>query len=213
MKILKKKNSIYHYAAGFTLVELIVAVVISSIVLTILMSFITTSMNEITYSNKQTEVLDSINTFSTAMNNYKWSFEVTTMIIDKTGSWSDVIMLSNEEENEWILIGIVWKDTLALEATELNFNTIYEKHLAVRELTQADIVTLKATPESAYDLNFNEDKLFYELVMKDFQIGLYNNWAIIDADLDILINYKQGVDWENWENITNDWVYSINMNF
>ena len=170
-------------------------------------------MNEITYSNKQTEVLDSINTFSTTINNYKWSFEEASIIIDKTWTWSDIIMLNNESQNEWILIGIVGKNTLKLEDTEWNFNTIYEKHLAIRELNEGDIVNLRATPENAYDLNFNEDKLFYELVMKDFQVGLYNSWAIIDANLDILINYKQGVDGENWDNITNDWIYSINMNF
>jgi type II secretory pathway component PulJ len=51
--------------------ELIVAVLIGALVLSILMSFITTSMNEITYSNKQTEVIEKINAFSTSINNYK----------------------------------------------------------------------------------------------------------------------------------------------
>jgi hypothetical protein len=62
-------------------------------------------------------------------------------------------------------------------------------------------------------LSFNKDKLFDDLVMKDFQVELYNTWAVINIDLEVLINYKEGVDGENWDNITNDWVYSINMIF
>lgn len=212
MKVLKKEKQ-QIYSKWFTLVELIVAVIISSIVLTILMSFITTSMNEISYSNRQTEVLENINNFSTTMNNYKWSFEDIMIVIDNTGTWSDTILMTNEAKNEWILVGIVWKESLSLENSEILFNTIYEKHLAIRELNTLDISNIIASPESVFWLNFNKDKLFADLVMKDFQVVLYNTWAIIDTDLEVLINYKEGVDWESWQNITNDWVYSINMIF
>lgn len=212
MKVLKKEKQ-KTYDKWFTLVELIVAVIISSIVLTILMSFITTSMNEISYSNRQTEVLENINNFSTTMNNYKWSFEDVIVVIDNTASWSDTIMMTNEANNEWILVWIVWKDSLTLEDSEIDFNTIYEKHLAIRELNALDISNIIATPGMVLGLSFNKDKLFDDLVMKDFQVELYNTWAVINIDLEVLINYKEGVDGENWDNITNDWVYSINMIF
>jgi hypothetical protein len=64
-----------------------------------------------------------------------------------------------------------------------------------------------------YNLNFNKDKLFWELVMKDFQANSYNSWALIDTNLEILINYKDSVDGQKWDDISNDWIYGINLNF
>jgi len=67
VKFLKKGN----HLEAFTLSELIIAVLIGSLVLAILMNFIASSMNEITYSNNQTNTIEKINNFSTSINNYK----------------------------------------------------------------------------------------------------------------------------------------------
>lgn len=225
MKFLKKENILDESLSkdksfwnnqtlpAFTLAELIVAVLIWTLVLSILMSFITTSMNEISYSNRQTKVIEKINSFSTSVNNYKWTFAVSTVLVNNTGTWSDVLMLVNPEETEWIILGVVSGDSLELENLESDYELISKKYMGIRQLTTADIVTLKADPNTAFSLNFNEDKLFKDLIMKDFQAESYNWWAIIDTDLRILINYKESVDWEKWESITNDWIYKINMNF
>jgi hypothetical protein len=63
---------------------------------------------------------------------------------------------------------------LTLEDSEIDFNTIYEKHLAIRELNALDISNIIATPGMVLGLSFNKDKLFDDLVMKDFQVELYN---------------------------------------
>ncbi len=209
MKFLKKGNTL----RAFTLTELIVAVLIGSLVLSILMSFISTSMNEITYSNKQTNIIEKVNTFSTSLNNYKWAFVNSEILIDKTWTWSDVVMMVNPEESEWILLGVVRDNTLSLEETSADYEKIYEKYLWIRQLTASDIVTLRWNPMTAYDLNFNKDKLFQDVFMKNFQAQLYNSWAILDTDLDILINYKDWINGQKWDEITNDWIYSVNIIF
>lgn len=222
MKFLKKEKTSSHYLkthisdawyAAFTLAELIIAVLIGALVLSILMSFITTSMNEITYSNKQTEIIGQINNLSTTVNNYKWTFEDAQVLIDRTWTGSDVIMMTNPEQNEWIIIWVVDNTTLTLVESAGAYDTISEKYIWIRQLTQADIVSLNTSPNTVFDLNFNQDKLIHDLIMKDLQVTAYNSWSVLDTDLFILINYKDSIDWENWENVTNDWIYKVNMNF
>ena len=193
--------------------ELIVAVLIGALVLSILMSFITTSMNEITYSNKQTEVIEKINAFSTSINNYKWTFWSVAKLIDNSSTWSDVLIMTDPDDMEGIILWVVNESTLMLEQGQEQYETIYEKYLGIRPLTAADITSLNADPSSVYNLNFNKDKLFWELVMKDFQANSYNSWALIDTNLEILINYKDSVDGQKWDDISNDWIYGINLNF
>jgi len=209
VKFLKKGN----HLEAFTLSELIIAVLIGSLVLAILMNFIASSMNEITYSNNQTNTIEKINNFSTSINNYKWTFEIGTVLIDNTGTWSDVVMLTTPEETEWIIFWIVNPQSMTLESSEQQFNTIYEKFLWVRQLTAADIATLKWDTSVAYDLNFNKDKLFRDLIMKDLQVDTYNSWAILNSSLSILINHREWLNGEEWDKITNDWIYKINMSF
>jgi len=177
------------------------------------MNFIASSMNEITYSNNQTNTIEKINNLSTSINNYKWTFEIGTVLIDNTGTWSDVVMLTTPEESEWIMFWTVNPQSLTLEWSEQDFNRIYKKFLWVRQLTTLDISNLKWDPLTAYDLNFNEDKLFRDLIMKDFQVDAYNSWAVLNSSLSILINYKEWIDGEQWDQITNDWIYKINMSF
>ena len=209
MKFLKKGNNL----KAFTLAELIIAVLIGSLVLAVLMNFIATSMNEISYSNNQTNTIEKINDFSTSINNYKWTFETGQVLVDNIWTGSDIVMLTTPEETEWVILWVVDPNTMKLESSESNFSTIYEKYLWIRQVTEADIISLKSDSSVVYSLNFNEDKLYRDLIMKDFQVEVYNSWAILNASLDILINYKDGINGEQWSNITNDWIYKINMSF
>ncbi len=209
MKFLKKGNNI----EAFTLAELIIAVLIGTLVLAILMNFIATSMNEITYSNNQTNAIEKINNFSTSINNYKWTFETGRLLIDKAGTWSDVVILTTPEETEWILLWIVDSTNMKLESSEANYGTIYQKYLWVRQLTAADITNLNTDASGVYDLNFNEDKLYRDLIMKDLQVEVYNSGSVLNSSLSILINYKEWIKGEKWDNITNDWIYKINLTF
>ena len=138
------------------------------------MGFITTSMNEITYSNKQTEIIEKINSLSTTMNNYKGTFADATILINSTGTGSDIIMMTNPEESEGIIIGVVSEESMLLEQQESDYDTIYEKFIGTRQLTASDIIALNADPSSVFSLNFNKDKLLRGLVMKDFQATAYN---------------------------------------
>lgn len=209
MKFLKKGNNI----EAFTLAELIIAVLIGTLVLAILMNFIATSMNEITYSNNQTNAIEKINNFSTSINNYKWTFETGRLLIDKAGTWSDVVILTTPEETEWILLWIVDPTNMKLESSEANYGTIYQKYLWVRQLTAADITNLNTDASGVYDLNFNEDKLYRDLIMKDLQVEVYNSGSVLNSSLSILINYKEWIKGEKLDNITNDWIYKINLTF
>lgn len=209
VKFLKKGNQ----QRAFTLVELIVAIIIWSLILSVLMSFIASTMNEITYSNKQTQVLEKINIFSTAINDYKWAFGEIDVLINNTGVGSDVLIMSNPEKTKWIILWVVSPENMLLEQTLGDYEKIYEKFIGVRQLTESDISNLDLDPSGVYDLQFNKDKLFRDLVIKDLQAQSYNSGAVIDINLDILINFKEWINGQNWESVTNDWIYTINMNF
>lgn len=198
---------------AFTLAELIVAVVISAIVLTILVNFITTSMNEVTFSNRQTDVLANVNNLSIDLNNYRSAYGSWSVIYDKSWTGSDILLLRNSENDAWLIAWIVSSDSYTLENTQSAFETISQKHFAVRELSDIELVSVTANPSEVFTYTFNRDKVYEDIVLKDMQVEMYNSGAVIDVDFDILLNYKQWIDGERWDNVNNDWMYRMNLNF
>ena len=208
MKILDKK-----ILKAYTLAELIVAVLISAIVLTVLMSFITTSMNEITFSNKQTNTISRVNDLTIQINNYRGAYSSWSILVDNSGTGSDVFLMKNSENTGWMILWVVSWDSLQLENSIQDYNTVYQKYLALRELSEPELIAVESTPSLIFDYTFNRDKIFDDIIVKDAQFELYNTWAVIDMWLDILLNYKEDIDWETWENVTNEWMYQLNLNF
>lgn len=177
------------------------------------MSFITTSMNEITFSNKQTNTISRVNDLTIQINNYRGAYSSWSILVDNSGTGSDVFLMKNSENTGWMILWVVSWDSLQLENSIQDYNTVYQKYLALRELSEPELIAVESTPSLIFDYTFNRDKIFDDIIVKDAQFELYNTWAVIDMWLDILLNYKEDIDWETWENVTNEWMYQLNLNF
>jgi competence protein ComGC len=57
--IISKKMKSFHNKNAMTLVELIISIFISSTVIIIVMTFMTTTLNELRITNKTTQAIDS----------------------------------------------------------------------------------------------------------------------------------------------------------
>ena len=142
---------------AMTLVELIVAITISSIILLFLMNFISKVFGEISYSNKKTDAIKKIYSIENQFQNIEEVYSSWDILIDNnTASGADVLIFRNNANNWWYIVGIVDKNTFKLDWVN-NVSTIWEKLLAFRKISSQELSELNSTPNKVYNYKFNLD--------------------------------------------------------
>lgn len=200
---------------GFTLAELLISVVIWTTVLLFVFSFVTDAIQWLWETNERTKILNQFYEFLTKMDNMKNTYVTGSLVYDQpSNAWYDVLMLTTYDETAWVLIGVVDAQNLKLvwNATYQNYGN---KILWFRDLTATNISNINSTPSVVYDLQFFEDKVHRELVMKDFQAKYYNSWDILDLRMGIVLNYKGLLDGTPWGTIpqTENELFNVDLNF
>ena len=204
---------------AFTLVELVIAVTISSIVFLWLLSFVWDTLSELSRSNKTSKLIVSLDE---VMDRLEWLssiYEKKTLIINTVEwEWTDVLLLSNSWSTWAIIFGLVDPDTDKIFTGSLHYSQYNKKHLWYRRLDWTELSTITSTPSELYNLTFQKDKIYSDLYIKDLQIGTYNTGTydtaiIIDLEISLLLKYDVWKDWIEWVNLGNDNLYNINLNF
>ena len=175
----------------FTLIELILAIFISSIVLLIVFTFTSDIVVEILYSNQKSQLLVSIDDMKAKMNNYRNIFLTGGVLVDnETGTGSDVLVLQHTNGQDGIVFWVVNADTLQL-VDNSNYNSYGEYVLGYRGLSSSELSLLSSNSGAVYDLAFKKDKLYTSLVTSDLQILEFNSGAIFDMTLDFVISFNK----------------------
>jgi len=108
---------------AFSLVELIIAIVISSIVLLLIFTLISSSIEDISYSVDESGFFTSYNELSSKLGEYKHLYTSWTVLIDNDyWTWSDILILDNWVWTKWVIFWIVNKQTMKVE---LNWLYLY----------------------------------------------------------------------------------------
>ncbi len=198
--------------SAFTLIELIVSIVISTIVLVIVFGFTGDTIANLVDINRKSDALQWVYRLTTILSSHKWKYIVPEVIVDNS-VWSghDIFYMRDPGGNGWVLWGVIDSKTLQIED-----NSVYpyygDKVLAYRLLSAPEIAAIVADNSVVYDYDFFEDKIFDEFKTKEFQLELYNTWALIESNIQIIPHYKKELDNIEWQDIPKDDVIKINLN-
>ena len=97
-----KNVSRYRYH-GFTLMEVIIAVTISTIIMGGVLVFLIQVQKDITISKQSTKVRTNITDFISTMNNFKKIYPETTLLVGGSGAYN-VGLLTNPQKTSGILL-------------------------------------------------------------------------------------------------------------
>ncbi len=176
---------------AMTLVELIIAIAISSIVLLFVVVYISDVLWLIWESRKATSNFVELQEISQTLQDLKYKYPVAT-INSSTGG--DVLLLKNIENTDWVAIWIVQSDTKQLSTT-VEIQKYWQKFLARRFLLST---------ESSFDSNisFSGSEFFPNISVKDVDFEIYDfaSGSLVEMNLEYLKNYSAQRDWENiWD--------------
>lgn len=198
---------------GFTLTELIIAVSISAIVLIFIFKFVADIIGNLSYTNKKTQIFNSFYEFSAEVDNYKSSFPRMNIFVNVSSNiWNDVVIFRNIQGTHGIMLWVVDKASMKL-AKNSTYPFYTEKILWYRELTDANLIEISWDANKIYEYEFFQDKVFEDLLVKSFQAELYNTGAILDIDIYLNTDFSPDLLWTEWEGLSQEWIYKINLNF
>ncbi len=176
---------------AMTLVELVIAITISSIVLLFVVVYISDVLWLIWESRKATSNFVELQEISQTLQDLKYKYPVAT-IDSSTGE--EVLLLKNIENTDSVAIWIVQSDTKQLSTTT-EIQIYWQKFLARRFLLST---------ESSFDSNisFSGSEFFPNIYLKDVDFEIYDfaSGSLVEMNLEYLKNYSAQRDWENiWD--------------
>ncbi len=181
-----KKNII-----AMTLVELIIAVTISSIVLLFVVVYISDVLWLIWESRKATSNFVELQEISQTLQQLKYKYPVAS--IDSSAG-AEVLILKNIEDTDAVAIGIIQADTKNLsDASQIPVYS--QKFLARRFLLET---------ESSFDnsISFSGSEFFPNISIKDIDFEIFNfaSGSLVEMNLEYIKNYSDNRLWENiWD--------------
>ncbi len=199
---------------ALTFVELIISVVITAIIFMMLYFYISNSINTINISNDKTDVVSQYYEVYNDLAEIKLKYNSWELILDNNiWSWSDVLLLNNLDNTEWILFWIIDKKTSLLVLW--NSHEIYgEKVFWYKKLSLSEISKIKSQVWDLQNISFRNSKM-YDSVLKDFQASFYNSWSILSLTFDFLAWYNKNYEWKKRKDINkNNYIEKkVNFNF
>lgn len=207
------KKKYLSYLSAFTLVELVVSIVISSIILLWIMKILGEVVYELSYSTQSSKLHIEMVEVNKLLADRGNKYHKKTLLIDEIRwEWTDVVLFYNEAETQWIIYGIINPETLKI-FTGSTYSQYNKKHLWYREVNESEISTLFSTPLTVYSYSFFPDKIHSQIYISDFQVQLYNVGSILDIHMSFILNYTKEKWWMEWEDLPKDNIYSLNLNF
>jgi len=195
----------------FTLIEIMVATFIGTIILAFIFVFLWDIVDGISKAKNEVRSIWAYHDFSTKIINYRNIYNTWSIAVDNgSWSWSDILMLTNLDKTKWVLVWAIDMDNFKLATTNL-----YYKNLSLwfRQLNAQDISNITSTWSLAYDYLFFKDKVFPDLIVKDIQLDIYNSGSLFDMNMIINLNYNNWLNWLLWKDLPEDDLLKVNLNF
>jgi len=192
---------------AFTLVELLVGTIISSVVLLGVFSMTSDVLDEAVFTNKSISSFSALYDIEKELNNYKNIYSTGNILIDNPSwTWSDVFIFLNTDSSEWYIIWIVNNYTRQL-VPNADYSLYKDNSLWFRKLSTAWVITtVIATPSILYSSGyiFQKDKIFQDFKLKDLQMILYNWNKIKEFKFTVNMFFNDNLVWGSWDDILKD---------
>ena len=201
---------------AFTFVELIVALILSSIVFLFLMNFISKTFTEISYSKNKTEIISQIYEFEDIIPNLKEKYNSGSILVNNS-SWtgSDILLFRTwiwEIKKDWYIFAMINNKKLTIDWS-WNVDNIEDKVLSYKKISTEEINLLSSDINNVYNFVFNRDKIFDKIKLKDFQVESYNTWSLFEARFFINPLYRKKLDWQKYSEIWTSQIEEIVLTF
>lgn len=199
----------------YTVIEIIVAIVISSFIILWLTGLLQKFNSEIFNIQSQTSTFSSLSNFRSDFNNYKFKYTKAINVVDNS-SWYDVLLLMNTGSQRWIMVWVVDKTTGSPNYFKLdpvsNYNIFWDKVLWIKELTTTQTQNALSNSGSVYSIVFNDSNLYSDVKVDSFIINAYNSWSVMDISMDILTKFYPSYIWKDKASVVDsDSKYRVNI--
>lgn len=209
--------NLYNKSKWFTIVELIIAIILSSIVLIWIIALITNILSEISRSENKAKIYSWINNIINKINIEKNTYWSSSILIDNEKSY-DVLLLTNKEKKWWLLLWVVninpessWYMKLD---TDSNYSKYDNKALWIKKIKEDELSMILTDSWKVFDINFYEDWLFNDLMPKTFYLSEYNSWKIIEANMTLFEKFNEWYIWEDINEVSTKWnLYNFTLDF
>ncbi len=201
---------------GFTLVEIVVAVTISTIIMGGVFIFLTKLQKDIVLAKESTRVHLWLTDFMGAMQNFRKQYGTGMVAVGGSGVYN-AGLLTNKEKTSWVLIGVV-SDESTNNNSKLdpiaNKGIYGKKILAYQKLTANQVNSILSDTGTVYDVKFSDEWLFKNIPMKDFSIKSYNSGSLFEYRIDVETPFYEELNGKNIQDIEPDVVsFSFTLDF
>lgn len=180
---------------ALTLAELLVSLAISAALFGIVIFFTMTNVNELANNQAKTNTMREVISIQDILNNFilSWYDEIT--IINQDLDWTysktnpnpnDILLLYNSDNNSWIMLWIVNIDTRKIQ----KHYVYWENFIWYRDLTEEEFNEINLDKQLLYDKEFQLDKIFNKIFIKDFDLQKYNWEKLLDMNISIVKKLK-----------------------
>jgi len=199
---------------AFTLVELVVAITISSIIFLWVLNLVWDTLHELWVSNRSSKLIVSLSEVINRFEVLNSSYSKKSLFVDKP-QWkgTDILLLSNSDSSWGAIIALVDPRSKRIYNVTSSYPLYNQKHIGYRTLDATELATIIADPSEVYNLSFYSDKIFYDIYVRDFQLVLYNSSTIADIQMSLLLQYWKESEWIPWKDVWSKDLLNINLNF
>lgn len=190
---------------AMTLVELIIAIAISSIVLFFVVVYISDVLWLIWESRKSTSNFVELEKISDEINKFSYKFPVASV---DNSAWSEALILKNIENDDWVVIGLVDAENKTLiDSTQLGIYS--QKHLAIRYLLSTELWSINTSQ------SFSGSTIFPDIYLKDIDFEIFDAWSgnVIEMDIDFINIFSSQRIGENLSNMNQQNFQNYNFSF
>ena len=170
-----------------TIVELVVAVAISTLILWGIFYFLADVLDELGRNNSRANYMSSFQDFSQII--HQWQLDT----IITGGYTAGIIHLDHSDE--WLIIWVVNEVTWRL--TPIADYNIYLPNLFwIRKISWDEMSLISENNNYIYQIDFYNDELFKDFFVSDFNIYTYNAWEISQLVFEIFRYFNDSLEWE-----------------
>lgn len=183
--------------SALTLAELLISITISSILFFIVFTFLSNNINRVFINKSKTNSTEQWFDFKDSLTRTIrwWSYEP--IIFTWSTNPNDVLFL---KWNEWLDWFIFWVVNLETKKIQKDY-VFWDNYIGYRALSSTELNEIDLNKDIIYDFEFNNDKIFQFLKIKDFDVELYNKKEIIDIYMAIILLWNVEEYWKKIDEI------------